>query len=223
MPEIGTPGFPQDYPMGLTVPAKAAVVRPLRQALYDSEVTGTAALSEIQYFQRPQGTAMALLGTSAVTINKIASDTNMTQGGFLATPQQFAIFGFNYEIQSGTSFADFNLIICNGLFEFIFAGTRVYLQCPLAAMPQGCAPEGTFAMDGATAALSTISIHNGVGHVSNIYNFTMGRSALKIMPNEAFKVRCTFARSLLTTTGTITPSATTLTRVYIRGLLFNSI
>lgn len=221
--EFSTPGFGNNYPMGTTVPAKAAIVRPLRQPLYDTEVTGTAAITEMQYFQRQQGTAMAGLGTSGVTLNKTSGDTNMTQGGFLASPQQFSLFGFNYEIMSGVTVADFNLINVSGLFEFIFAGTRTYLQIPLQQVPQGVAPEGFAAMDGATAATSTISIHNGVAHVSNILNFTLGKAALKIMPNEAFKARASFPRSLLTTTASITTSVSVQTRVYLRGLLFNSI
>jgi hypothetical protein len=221
---IATPGFGNNYPMGLTTPAKAAVVRPLRQPLFDTEFTGTAAITEIQYFQRAQGQSFANAGPGGSTWNKTTVDTNMTQGGFLASPAHFSLFGFNYEIQSGCTVADFQMLINSGLFEFIFAGTRVYLQIPLTQIPAGVAPEGFAAMDGATAATSTIHIHNGVGHVSNIYNFTLGRAALKIMPNEAFKCRVSWPRGQNASGQTaVTPVVSNSTRVYLRGLLFNSI
>lgn len=223
--EVQTPGFGNNYPMGVTTPAKAAVVRPLRQPLYDSEVTGTAAITEIQYFQRPQGNAMANLPPGGGTAwSKTTTHTNMTQGGFLASPAHFSLFGFNYEIQSGVTVADFQMLINSGLFEFIFAGTRTYLQIPLTQIPAGVAPEGMFAMDGATAATSSIHIHNGVGHVSNVYNFTLGRAALKIMPNEAFKVRVSWPSGQNVANQTaVTPVVSNLTRAYLKGLLFNSI
>lgn len=224
MAQFSTPGFGDNYPMGTTTPAKSAIVRPLRQPLFDTEFTGTAAISEIQYFQRPQGNSFQYLGPGATTFNKTTADTNMTQGGFLASPQQFSLFGFNYEIASGVTVSDFQMIINTGEFDFIFAGTRTYLQIPLTQVPAGVAPEGFAAMDGATAATSTIHIHNGVGHVSNILNFTLGKAALKIMPNEAFKARAAWPRGQNVSAQTqVTTVVSTQTRVYLRGLLFNSI
>ena len=225
MAQFSTPGFGDTYPYGTTQPAKSAIVRPLRQPLYDTEFTGTAAITEIQYFQLPQGTAMANLAPGGlVNWNKTTADTNMTQGGFLASPQQFSLFGFNYEIESGVSVSNFQMLINSGEFDFIFAGTRTYLMIPLTQVPAGVAPEGFAAMDGATAATSTIHIHNGTGHVSNILNFTLGKAALKIMPNEAFKARVAWPRGQNVSGQTaVTPTVSTSTRVYLRGLLFNSI
>lgn len=51
-----------------------------------------------------------------------------------------------------------------------------------------------------------------LGHVSNFYKFTIGRSALRIRPTESFQVRLRWPN------GAVVIGANTRLRVYITGL-----
>ena len=66
-------------------------------------------------------------------------------------------------------------------------GNRVYLSIPTMRIPQGVSPEGFASTTVGVTTLSTV--HNGVGHISNYYKFTIGRSALRIRPTESFQCR----------------------------------
>lgn len=110
----------------------------------------------------------------------------------------------------GTTIADFQAIYTTSAFIFTYTGNRVYLSIPLQRIPQGVSPEGFAATTIGATTLSTI--HNGVGHVSNFFKFTIGRSALRIRPTESFQIRVRWPN------GAVVIGANTRLRVYITGL-----
>lgn len=201
-------GFPTNYPYAQSMPLPSAILRPLQQPLYDTESLPASAITEVIYFQRQLGQTMA---NAAVT--KTIAETNLQQPGQLANPLEFSLFGFLFEVEPGTAWTDFIAIYKTAVFVFTYTGNRVYLQIPLTRIPQGVAPEGFSALYGQTAAAERTNVHNGVGHISNIYKFTIGRAALRIRPTESFQVKVSWSVA-----GGITMSAVTRTRVFLQGI-----
>lgn len=201
-------GFPANYPYAQSMPLPSAILRPLQQPLYDTEIIPSSSTpSELIFFQRQLGQT-----TAYGSVTKSAAETNLQQPGQLANPLEFSLFGFLFEVECGTTAADFNMIYDKSVFTFTYTGNRVYLQIPLTRIPQGVAPEGMVSLDGATAARGTTYVHMGVGHVSNIYKFTIGRSALRIRPTESFQAKLAWPN------GAPTISANTRLRVFLVGL-----
>jgi hypothetical protein len=132
------------------------------------------------FFQRQLGQT-----TTAGALTKTAAETNLQQPGQLANPIEFSLFGFYFEVQPDINITDFVDVYKQSVFTYTYTGNRVYLQIPLTRIPQGVAPEG-FA---GTVAAQNATIHNGVGHISNMYKFTIGRSALRIRPTESFQAK----------------------------------
>jgi hypothetical protein len=79
-------------------------------------------------------------------------------------------------------------------------------------IPQGVSPEGFAAVAVGPLGAGGLVVHNGVGHVSNFYKFTIGRSALRIRPTESFQVRLRWPN------GAVVIGANTRLRVYVTGL-----
>jgi hypothetical protein len=179
----------------------------LQQPLYDTESLPAGAITEVIYFQRQLGQTMA---NAAVV--KTVGETNLQQPGQLANPLEFSLFGFLYEVAPGCTLADFLLIYTTSVFTFTYTGNRIYLQVPLMRIPQGVSPEGFAAVAAGPLGAGGLVVHNGVGHVSHYYKFTIGRSALRIRPTEAFQARVAWP------VASITLGAVTRTRAYITGL-----
>jgi hypothetical protein len=183
-------GFPSSYPYAYSGPLPSAILRPLQQPLYDTELTTAAGTPNmIQFFQRQLGQT-----TAAGALVKTLAETNLSQPGQLANPLEFSLFGFTLAtapVPGGVfvTQADFADIYSASVFTFLYTGNRVYLQIPLNRIPQGVKPEGFSAMDNMGAPAERTQIGNGVGHISNFYKFTIGRSALRIRPTESFQVR----------------------------------
>jgi hypothetical protein len=182
------------------------LLRPLQQPLYDTEVIPAAGTPiEIVFFQRQLGQTTAFGGTT-----KTEAETNLQQPGQLANPLEFSLFGFLFEVEPATVLADFQQIYARSAFIFTYTGNRVYLSIPTTRIPQGISPEGFASTTVGATTLSTV--HNGVGHVSNLYKFTIGRSALRIRPTESFQIRLRWPN------GAPTISANTRLRIFIVGL-----
>jgi hypothetical protein len=182
--------------------------------LYDTEVIPSAATpAEIRFFQRQLGQSDA----SAVIAAKSTADTNLAQPGQLANPLEFSLFGFNFVIlpipavSESVTLIDFANIFSESVYTFLYTGNRIYLQIPLNRIPQGVGPEGFSAL-GPAAAVERTVVKNGVGHISNFYKFTIGRSALRIRPTEAFQVRLEWPG------GAPTIANNTRLQVYLNGL-----
>jgi len=132
---------------------------------------------------------------------------------------EFSLFGFTFNTAPipGNDFvtqADYAAVYCDSVFTFMYTGNRVYLQIPLNRIPQGVKPEGFSAMaeSAGGALVERTQVGNGVGHISNFYKFTIGRSALRIRPTEAFQVRLDWP------TAAPTIAANTRLQVHLQGL-----
>jgi hypothetical protein len=206
----GSP-IPSNYPYVTSSPAPSAILRPLQQPLYDTEILPAAGTpNELQFFVRPQGQ-----NTAFGALVKTEAETNLQQSGTLAQPLEFSLFGFQVEIDPGVVLADFNAIYQASAFSFLYTGNRVYLRLPTSRIPAGLGAEG-FATT-TVGATTLASMKNGVGHVSNFYKFTIGRAALKMRPQEAFS--CT----LRWPTAAPVITANTRIRVYLLGLLWTAL
>lgn len=156
-------GFPSSYPYAYSAPLPSAILRPLQQMLYDTEIIPAAGTpNELRFFQRQLGQTTAFGG-----VQKSIAETNIQQPGQLANPLEFSLFGFLFEVMPGTTLADFVAVYTTSAFSFLYTGNRVYLQIPLTRIPQGVSPEGFAAVPAAGAA--SIMVHNGVGHTSNFW------------------------------------------------------
>ncbi|NDQ57329.1 MAG: hypothetical protein GZ088_09690 [Acidipila sp.] len=209
-PVIAAAGnFPANYPYAYSQPLPSALLRPLQQPLYDTEVIPAAGTPiELVFFQRQLGQTTAFGG-----ITKTEAETNIQQPGQLANPLEFSLFGFLFEVAPAMSLADFQQVYTASAFIFTYTGNRVYLSIPTTRIPQGVSAEGFAAT---TVAATTLAVvHNGVGHISNFYKFTIGRSALRIRPTESFQARIRWPNGAPTIAGT---AFTTRLRVYITGL-----
>lgn len=214
--EVGASVFTKGYPLStIMYQGKKVVLRPLKQPLFDCETYPNAAIAGRRYFTRPQGTSDAT-GAGGIA-NKAISETNLTQNGQLSAPDTFALFGFNFVIQYGTTLGDMRTIFNTGAFEFTFTGNRVYLEVPLNRIPSGLHPEGPLCCDGATAAVVWTEVQNGVGHISNVYPFNIKDRTLWIQPNENFGVQTLYPQA------NITVGALTRTWVFLVGMLYKAI
>ena len=104
------------------------------------------------------------------------------------------MFAFNFVIAPAVTQADFNAIMTGSVFTFLYTGNRVYLTVPLNRIPTGVGPEGFAATT--VGATTLFQIKNGVGHISNVYKFTIGKSALRIRPTENFQVQVNWPRAV---------------------------
>jgi hypothetical protein len=206
----GSP-VPANYPYAYSSPMPSALLRPLQQPLYDTEILPAAGTpNELQFFVRPAGQ-----NTAFGALVKTEAETNLQQSSTLAQPLEFSVFGFQIEVMVGTALADFVAIYTGSAFSFLYTGNRVYLRIPTSRIPAGLGGEGFAATTVGATTLSVVK--NGVGHVSNFYKFTIGRSALRMRPQEAFS--CT----LRWPTAAPVIAANTRITTYILGLLWTAL
>ena len=200
-PAMASVGFPASYPYAQSMPLPSAILRPLQQPIYDTEnLPAVATPTELIFFQRQLGQTTAYL-----LLTKTAAETNLQQPGQLANPVEFSLFGFYVEVSPDITIADFINVYKQSVCFFTYTGNRVYLQIPTTRLPQGVSPEG-FA--GGTLATGSQVVHNGVGHTSNMYKFTIGRSALRIRPTESFQWTMRWPSGAPTIVGTTSVGAT---------------
>jgi len=187
---VQSAGFPANYPYAVSSPLPSALLRPLQQPLYDTDVLLAPAATQnaIQFFQRGLGQ------NDAAAVVKTLAETNVAQSGQLANPLEFSVFAFNFVIAPAVTQADFIAIMTGSVFSFLYTGNRVYLQIPLNRIPTGVGPEGFAATT--VGATTLYQVKNGVGHISNTYRFTIGKSALRIRPTENFQIQLTWPRGV---------------------------
>ena len=98
--------FPSSYPYAYSQPLPSALLRPLQQPLYDTEVIPSSSVPiEIIFFQRQLGQSMAY-----AVVTKTEAETNLQQPGQLADPLEFSLFGFLFEVSPLCVLADFQNI-----------------------------------------------------------------------------------------------------------------
>jgi len=94
----------------------SALLRPLQQPLYDTEIIPAAATpNELIFFQRQLGQTTAFTG-----LVKTEAETNLQQPGQLANPLEFSLFGFLFEVAPAVVLADFNAIYQASAFIFTY-------------------------------------------------------------------------------------------------------
>jgi hypothetical protein len=193
------------------------IVRVLPQPIYDSEIVKSAtATSSVTFFAKPLGNPDASGQITAKTLEH----TNLKQSGSLAKPYEFDLYSFNLKVVGQTystgmgalvTTVDFLKVLQGSYLEFTL-GNRVYLDLPLTDMPSGVAPEGY----GYSNATTLDVIHNGTGHRSNAWKFTVGKFLVHIRSTESFQITINFQQA-------ITVAANTMLQCYMNGLMYNAI
>jgi len=85
MAPVQSAGFPATYPYAKSSPLPSAILRPLQQPLYDTElITAAGTPAIIQFFQRQLGQT-----TGVGALVKTLAETNLSQPGQLANPLNF--------------------------------------------------------------------------------------------------------------------------------------
>jgi len=171
-------------------PSPRAILRPLKQPIYDTEnVPSAGGAAQLTFFQRPMGQAFANI---PVGVGKTLADTNMTQAAQLGTPNEFDLWGFNVRLGDTVTLADFQACMDQGVFTFNFGQGRPWLQTQLHDIPTGVGISGSTAIDGAGAATQVDLPVNGVVASKEIYSFAVGRKPVRIRSNETFNVVITW-------------------------------
>jgi len=195
-------------------PTPQAVLRPLKQPLYDTEnVPSAGGVAQFIFFTRPLGQN---LGNAPVAIKTLA-DTNMTQASQLGTPQEFDLYGFNVRLGNVVTLADFQAVMDQGSFVFNYGQGRPWLRCPLADIPSGVAPSGALSIDGAAAQVVHDLPVQGVPSVKEFYNFCVGKKPSRIRSNENFSVEINYPN------GAPNPAVFVRMQVVLRGILYTSL
>jgi hypothetical protein len=108
--------FPAAYPYAYSSPLPSALLRPLQQPLFDTEIIPAAGTPiELVFFQRQVGQTTAFGG-----VTKTEAETNLSQPGQLANPLEFTLFGFLFEVEPATVLADFQQIYARSAFIFTY-------------------------------------------------------------------------------------------------------
>lgn len=195
-------------------PTPRAVLRPLKQPLYDTEnIPSAGGVAQLVYFQRPFGQAIANIPVAAKTY----ADTNMQQASQLGTPQEFDLFGFNVRLGDTVTLADFQAVMDQGVFVFNFGQGRPWLRAQLADFPTGCGPTGSTAIDGAMAQVLQNLPVQGPPSSHEFYNFCVGKKPVRIRSNETFNVELNWPN------GAPNPVVFVRVTVLLRGILYTSL
>jgi len=166
-------------------PTPRAVLRPIKEPLYDTENVPTAGnAAQLIFFQRPLGQAMA---QAPVGVGKTLADTNLSQASQLGTPQEFDLYGFNVRLGIVT-LADFQIVMDQGVFQFNMGTGRPWLTCQLGDLPTGMGPTGATSIDGAVAQVLHDLPVQGQSSAKELYGFTIEKKPVRIRPNETFGV-----------------------------------
>jgi len=171
-------------------PAPDAVLRPLKNPLYDTElIPSTVGVAQMLFFQIPIGQNFAAAAAAGVRA-KTLGDTNMTQAAQLGTPREFDLFGFNCRIEDdggvGVTRVDYLQIVDDAAFTFNFGVGRPWLQTQLRDIPAGC-DEYMSAVDGAAALVECVQ--TGLSSTKEFYNFLVKKNPIRIRSQETFNVQ----------------------------------
>lgn len=200
-----------------TEPAPA-LLRKMTQPLYDTNILANAVAPALyQFFVLPVGVPMPVTG-----VNKTLADTNMSAASMLGNPNQFDIVGFNFEMfvhdptDVNDNAEDLFQLYQASVFTFFFGNNKVWLQLPLSQIPTGTALTGTVSSGDITANDEAMFLHQGLAQVDQVYDFTVRKRAIRIHPNENFRVEINWPNG-----GTaVWQWATSRCRVFIQGSMY---
>jgi hypothetical protein len=196
-------------PIITSVKAGQARLRVTTNPVYDSELTGTSALTSIDFFRAPNGGFFQY----ATTTKKTLSDSNLYQAGQLGSPYLFDLTAFNLKVTPNTTTpvteADLLRMYVNSYFQFSF-NNRPFLQIPTWELPHGVG------IDGVSTANNINELRNGAPLRSNAFKFTVGKYRVRIRSTENFNASIFFAAS---TTFVVSIKA----QLILGGFLYNGI
>lgn len=195
--------------------AARAMLRPLKQPLFDTGILAAAANNRVQFFATAQGAA---LGAG----NKTEVDTNLQQQGQIGRPLEFDLYGFNVELVNDiadvpNNVVDRGLVYTSGVFQFFFGQQRPWLEVPFTQIPNGPYVTGTIATADATTPTNYASMYNGKSSTKEFYDFTIGKEPVPIASAETFSALLSFP------TAAVTLNTATRVRCYMKGILFASL
>ena len=187
-----------------------AKLRVTPNPIYDSEVSGTSAITDLSLFRSPEGGVFQ----NATSTKKTLADTNLKQQGQLGSPLIFDIVGFQIKVTqaSGTTpvtEADLYRFYVGSYFEFSF-NNRPFLQIPTFQVPAGV---GIFGVSNVNAQNA---LQNGVASPSAMLKYMVGKARIRIRSTENFNAKIQWASS-------VTFVASVKVSVYLNGYLYNGI
>ena len=155
--------------------------------LFDTEYLNPrreSPFNELRFFQRQLGQSDASNLISA----KSMAETNIQQPGMLSNPLMFELAGFNinYHGACPEDIAELK----EGVFYFLFAGNRVYLQAPLSAIPErNQIPYGLYPEDRCKKQTRDELLIEYEKRDYGVYEYFVGNKLLRIEPMHNFGIR----------------------------------
>jgi hypothetical protein len=101
------------------------------------------------------------------------------------------------------------------VFTFFFGQNRPWLRLPLSQITQGVAPTGEVSTGDITADIFYGVLHQGPASVDEWYNFTIGKSPIRINTAEPFSAEVNWPNGAVTWT-----AADTRVRTLLKGNLY---
>lgn len=212
-----------NIPITKVGPAPVSVVRALPQDIYDTEHTGTSALTTLGFFRNGQGQAFV----NDSTIRKTFADTNMNStSGQMPQGQAFDLQGFNVKIQSLVTGTEITSALWDQVFGYgswfeFKISNKLFLQAPMVNLPTGMGKWSSGATGtGATAASTLLLLQNGPPSSHEFYPFTVNIKGqvykAHLVPLEQFTVDINFGASN-------TFATNIAVKVILKGVWYNSI
>lgn len=165
-------------------PAKLALLKALKQPVYDTEVQDQAAgaTARLTFFTRPEGQA------DAAGVAKTRFETNLATSGQLPKPKFMDLYGFRVRIfnrgaAAPVAWADYYAMLFRARFEFRVGDVTV-LEIPLDEIPQGVGFSGFNALDASPAPLDRTEMSRGVPSVYEVFDITVRRLPQRISHGE---------------------------------------
>lgn len=202
-------------------PAGSAVLRKITQPLFDTNILDNGVAPNIlQWFVIPIGQAMPV-----TAVNKTEADTNLNQQSQVGMPNMFDLTGFNFELfmadptDVNDNVEDLFQLYEQSVFRFIFSQNRKWLELPLSQIPQGVSLTGQLADSDVTGNTESMFVHQGMASVSEVYNFTVRKSPIRIHSAEGFKCEVEWTNG-----GTAAWQwANTRVRVFLQGSFYTAL
>ena len=195
-----------------------AILRKLKNPVYDTAIFPAAATVRMGFFQAPIGFPIAAAGAI-----KTIADTNLTQAGCLGKPMELDWFnvtlevGYNASILVDTALsADMAALYWRSLFEVRFGNQRPWLQVPTHNVAPGVAITGCVTTKNDGAGHEYQYMCNGTPSVKNFNDVTIGDQPIPIGSAETFTAEITFPAA-------VTPTVARRIRCYMGGIYYTGL
>lgn len=195
-----------------------AVLRKLKNPVYDTAVFPNAATIRMGFFQAQIGVPITPAGAA-----KTLADTNLTQGGCLGKPVEMDWFNTTVEVGYTASLAvdtalaaDLGLLYWRGLLEVKFGNQRPWLQIPVHNAAPGVSLTGALCTANNAVPHEYQYTCNGTPSVKNFTDVTIGDQPVPIGSQESFLAEITFPAA-------VTPTVARRVRVYLNGIYYTGL